>query len=98
MMKTLVRLSVVLALLATALPIFAQDRITLEPFTNASFGIEGIKPEGWESAGPGLYARGSSATDVALVAVQAAPVSPDDLWQAILPQFGLDAVPEPIGD
>ncbi|MBC7809500.1 MAG: alpha/beta fold hydrolase, partial [Burkholderiales bacterium] len=47
---------------------------------------------------PGLYARGSSATDVALVAVQAAPVSPDDLWQAILPQFGLDAVPEPIGD
>jgi len=98
MMKTLMRLSVVLALLATALPIFAQDTITLEPFTDASFGVQGIKPEGWESAGPGLYARGSSATDVALVAVQAAPVSPDDLWQAILPQFGLDAVPEPIGD
>ena len=77
--------------------VYAQEEIVLEPFTDENYGIEAVKPEGWSQVGPGLYARGSSATDIALVALQSAPVNVDLLWGSLLPQFGLDEVPESVG-
>lgn len=89
----------VLIFLLMAVPVIsAQDgTVPLEPFTDDTYGLQGVIPEGWESAGPGLYARGSSSTDFTLVAVQAAPVSLEELWTALLPQLGLSDAPESVG-
>lgn len=75
----------------------AQDEITLTPYTDETFGIQGVLPEGWTKAGPGYYVRGQSATDAAVVAQQTAPVTLDVVIPSILPQLQLTELPESVG-
>lgn len=77
---------------------FAQSEITLEPVTLDQFGIEALVPTGWTAAGPGLYARGQTADDGVLLAVQSAQLRMDGLLQALLPQLGLTEAPEAVGE
>lgn len=78
----------------------AQDtpaEVPLIPIDNPAFGLTASVPDGWRSAGPGLYARGSSATDFTLIAVQSAPLAAQPLLEALLPQLGLSEAPESVG-
>ncbi len=74
--------------------VMAQETPTLVDFADDAYGLQGVIPDGWESIAPGIYARQSSPTDSALIAVQNAPVSSDAMWGALLPQLLLDAAPE----
>ncbi|NLX09549.1 MAG: beta-lactamase family protein [Chloroflexi bacterium] len=74
------------------------DEITLVPFTNETFGLQGMIPEGWNEAAPGVYARGAGMTDLASLIIQAAPgMTADALAGMLLPQLGIDALPESAG-
>lgn len=85
-----------LALVFTA-PVLAQEAQTFTPFSDDAFGIQGIIPEGWVSIDSGIYAPSSSSTTPTFLALQTAPVSSDRFWAAVLPQFGLETVPEAVG-
>lgn len=72
--------------------------ITLVPFENATFGIAGVVPEGWEEVGPGVYARGSNALDQTVIIQQAGPgVSAEQLLTLLGSQFGWEEAPASSG-
>ncbi len=97
-MKNLIRLTITgLALLLMALPTLAQDTLTLKPYTDKAYGISSVAPDGWQDAGRGIYRRAQSATDIVLIAQQSAPLAPDKLLTALLPQLGLTEAPTAIG-
>lgn len=101
-MKTLSRSAAVLMALALALaflpPAAAQDDIVLVPFVSETFGVEGVVPEGWNEAAPGVYARGASAMDLTSLIIQAAPgMTADALSGMLLGQLGIEALPESTG-
>lgn len=74
------------------------EPIELEPFTNEAMGIEGVKPAGWDEMAPGVSNRGESATDLVRLIQQAAPgMTVDTLSAALLPQLGIDALPDSTG-
>jgi pimeloyl-ACP methyl ester carboxylesterase len=86
-----------LALLVAGVPARAQDgEITLVPYTSEAFSVQGVQPDGWAQLAPGVVQRGSSATDVALLAQQAAPVNQEQLLTALLLQLGLTEAPQPV--
>jgi pimeloyl-ACP methyl ester carboxylesterase len=86
---------VLLALMSLA--VFAQE-ITFVPFSDDAYGIQGVVPEGWEDVtGTGAYQRHNADTDIALLAIQVIPMKTDALWPLLLPQLGLDSVPESTG-
>ncbi len=97
-MKQGLWIAVLAALLLVPLAVSAQEDITLEPITLDQFGIEALVPSGWTAAGPGLFARGQTADDGVLLAVQGAPIRVDGLMTALLPQLGLTEAPEPVGE
>lgn len=69
---------------------------TLAPFTDDTFGLEGVAPEGWAELGPGVRNRGQSATDLVRLLQQAAPgMTAEQLAARLLPQLGLSELPEP---
>ena len=86
-------------LIIGALPALAQPEAPdgFVPFTNTTYGIAGIVPDGWQEIAPGTYARASSPTDAAMLAQQSAPVTADQLLAALLPQLRLSEAPEPTG-
>jgi pimeloyl-ACP methyl ester carboxylesterase len=84
-------------LLAAGVVVTAQEDITFVPLEDGMNEIQSIVPEGWTLVGQGVYVRQSSDTDVTLVAQQAAALHADALLDALLPQFGLDEAPEPVG-
>jgi pimeloyl-ACP methyl ester carboxylesterase len=71
--------------------------IELEPYTNEQMGIQGLIPAGWTEVNVGVYSRGSSAMDTAVVLVQAASVSAEDLLTLVSGQLGLEEPPEVVG-
>ncbi|NWG17544.1 MAG: alpha/beta hydrolase [Chloroflexi bacterium] len=96
-MKTCLRTILVLALLVVpALALAQAGDITLVPFTNEIFGVQGVVPEGWQMVAPGIYARGSGPADLTVLAQQSAPVTIEQLEASLLPQLGLTAMPEPV--
>jgi pimeloyl-ACP methyl ester carboxylesterase len=78
-------------------PALAQDSdtITLEPFTDTQYGFTSVNPKGWTKASPGLVLRKQG--EPTLLAQQAAPLAPEALIKALLPQFGLTEMPESTG-
>ncbi len=97
-MKNLVRMTVAsLVLMLMTLPTLAQDTVTLKPYTDKAYGISSVAPEGWQDAGRGIYRRAKSASDITLMAQQSAPLAPDKLLTALLPQLGLKESPTAIG-
>ncbi|MDX1991707.1 MAG: alpha/beta fold hydrolase [bacterium] len=71
--------------------------VTLVEFASDQFGITGLIPEGWTEAGPGVYARGSSATDTTALIIQAAPGASADILSGLLPALGIAETPESTG-
>jgi pimeloyl-ACP methyl ester carboxylesterase len=76
----------------------SESEITLVPFTSDVFSIRGVVPEGWNEVAPGTFARGNSASDIAVLLLQAAPISADDLLGTLIGQLGLDEAPESVGE
>ena len=88
-------LSLTFVLLATAAA-SAQDpqyRSVEDPL----FGVSTVVPADWQDGGGGIYSRGEVPGDLALLAVQSAPATVDQLWGSLLPQFALTEVPEVTG-
>ncbi len=69
-------------------------KIKLVPFTDATFGIQGVVPEGWADSGRGLRQRKQTATDITLLAQQTTPAKKDTVLGALTPQFGLKEAPK----
>ncbi len=69
----------------------------LRPVEDPLFGVSSVVPEDWQDLGSGAYARGTPPEDMALIAIQSAQATPDDLWPALLPQFAIDQVPDVTG-
>lgn len=98
--RVLAALAAVWLALSAIAPVWAQDDgvITLVPFTSETFGLEGVIPDGWTEAAPGVYARGAGMTDLTSVLIQAAPgMTSDALAGVLLQQLGLEALPESSG-
>ncbi|MBZ0295553.1 MAG: alpha/beta fold hydrolase [Anaerolineae bacterium] len=90
------RIFIFLALLLLVLPVAAQEEITLTPFSNDTLAISGVVPDGWVNLAPGVYRRGTDATDITLIAQQAAPASADQVMTSLLPQLNLTEAPEAV--
>ena len=74
-----------------------EGAVELVPFRNEQMGISGLAPDGWAEVRPGVYSRGSSALDTAVLIAQAAPTSSETLLQALIGQLGLDESPASVG-
>ena len=72
--------------------------VELEPFTNDAMGISGLAPVGWSEVGPGVFSRGNSALDVAVLIAQASPDSAQDLLNTLTGQLGLAEAPQSVGE
>ncbi|MCA9908424.1 MAG: alpha/beta hydrolase [Anaerolineae bacterium] len=98
MYKTILRTCLIFGLLTlTSLVAFAQDT-PLVPFSDDTYGIQGLIPDGWQSQNDTtIYTRQSTPTDLATLILQSAPLSIDRLWPLLLPQLGLDEIPESVG-
>jgi pimeloyl-ACP methyl ester carboxylesterase len=59
------------------------------------YGVASEVPAGWQPLGNGRFARAETPADPVLVAIQSAPLTIDELWPILLPQFALDEVPAP---
>lgn len=76
----------------------AAEPLTLVPFENATFGITGVTPEGWEEAAPGVYTRGKGRLDQTVIIQQAAPgVTADSLLGLLSSQLGWEEAPASSG-
>jgi hypothetical protein len=92
-------LALCLAVLAGASTVAAQGGSSagLRPVEDPLFGVSSVVPQDWQALGGGTYARGTPPEDMALIAIQSAQATPDQLWPALLPQFAIDQVPEVTG-
>lgn len=85
-------------------PLSAQEStpeatdLILEAVADEQFRLQSVVPTGWEAIGNGLYVRGNDTNDAALMALQSAPLSPDELLNALLPQLALTEAPTPVGE
>lgn len=77
--------------------VHAQATIPLESMEDPLTGVATVVPEGWTDLGQGIHARRPDASDRVLLAVQAAPMPAASVWTGLLPQLGLDEVPDAIG-
>ena len=79
-------------------PMEAAD-IELEPFTNEELGISGVVPAGWTEAAPGIFARASSAVDMAVLQLAVESImSAEESLDAITGGYGLEEPPESTGE
>ncbi|MGD8485117.1 MAG: alpha/beta fold hydrolase [Chloroflexota bacterium] len=85
-------LSLVLVV-ASAAATLAQD-IERRPIEDPLFAVSSVVPADWQDLGGGAYSRGTPPADLALIAIQSAPVTVDQLWPSLLPQFALTEVPQ----
>jgi pimeloyl-ACP methyl ester carboxylesterase len=89
-------LSTVLVLAATTAAL-AQE-LERRPVEDPLFGVSSVVPADWQDFGGGTYTRGTPPDDPALIAIQAAPASIDQLWTALLPRFALTETPDATGE
>ena len=67
------------------------------PVEDQLFGVSSVVPADWQDLGGGAYSRGTPPADLALIAIQAAPATIDQLWVSLLPQFALTEAPDATG-
>jgi dienelactone hydrolase len=72
----------------------SPQAVVLEPVVDEGYGLRAVVPVGWTDAGRGIRTRSATPTDPTLLALQSAPLGPDALWPALLPQLGLTERPE----
>ncbi|MCA9862529.1 MAG: alpha/beta hydrolase [Thermomicrobiales bacterium] len=97
-MRTGLRALALVALFSTLLPILgvrAQDAITLLPYQSPGGEFSSVVPEGWSDLGNGLFSPGGASAVV--LAEQGAPVPPDDMMAALMPQLLLTEPPASTG-
>lgn len=91
------RVITLLFLLSAAFTAFAQSAETnpaeLTAFENNQFDLTGQIPAGWSSVGPGAYQSPDDPTTITRLIVQRAPFGPTQTFESLLPQLGLDAIP-----
>ncbi len=97
-MKYVVRLAITaMMLMLFAIPVLAQETITLKPYTDNNFALSSVVPDGWTDVGNGLFRRAKSAADITLLAQQSVPLAADKVMPMMLPQLGLTEAPESVG-
>ncbi|MBK7894230.1 MAG: alpha/beta fold hydrolase [Candidatus Promineifilaceae bacterium] len=81
-------------------PAVAGAGLELEAYSNATFGISGQKPVGWDEASPGTFLRGNSALDQTVIIQQATPpgLSTAALLELLSSQLGLEEAPLQSGE
>lgn len=72
--------------------------VELVPFTEPTMGIQGLVPAGWTETNPGVYTRGSTGLDAAVLIAQAARSSQAALLLTLSGQLGLDEPPVSVGE
>jgi ABC-type multidrug transport system ATPase subunit/pimeloyl-ACP methyl ester carboxylesterase len=77
-------------------PVKAAE-VVLEPYTNKELGVSGAVPAGWTQVQPGLFARASSALDVAVLQVAVGSKSAKEVIADIAKGYGLET-PESTGE
>lgn len=71
--------------------------VELERLSNETMDISVLVPEGWEEIATGAYARAQSNSDLTRMVQQAAVgAGAEDIAQALLPQLGIEALPEAV--
>ena len=71
--------------------------VELERLSNETMGISVLVPEGWDEIATGAYARAQSDSDLTRMVQQAAVgAGAEDIAQALLPQLGIEALPNPV--
>lgn len=96
--RTIIRTLVGLALITAVTPVAqAQTDIAPKLIDDPLFEVRTVVPESWHEIGGGLYTRGEPPADLALLAVQSAAATPEQLWESLRPQLGLDEVPAVTG-
>ncbi len=96
-MNQIIRALLLVLLIVLPASARAQEAITLLPYTSEAYGIESVRPEGWTDVGQGIFARQRSDDDPVVMAQQSAPLAPDAVLTALLPQLLLDEVPVSVG-
>ena len=77
----------------------SENGSNLIPFESEPFSIRGLIPDGWALVQPGVYARGSSATDNTLIIQKSYPgMTMDALLEVLLPSLQITALPESSGE
>jgi pimeloyl-ACP methyl ester carboxylesterase len=75
-----------------------EASLTLEPYSNEAFGLQGLVPVGWIEAAPGMYTHRADPTDqIILIQKSYQGMTLAQLNQALLPQLGIAELPESIG-
>jgi pimeloyl-ACP methyl ester carboxylesterase len=97
MLKSLYKAVLLCAVVLMTTWVSAQDEVQLVPFSDEAFGISGVIPQGWISPSPGLFVRQKDNADGTLLVIQSAFASPESVWTSLLPQLGLDNIPESVG-
>lgn len=73
--------------------------VDLEPFTDDTFQIAGLRPADWTEASPGTYARADSGLDQTVLILQGVPaaagVTAEDLVELLWTQLGVVGTPAP---
>ncbi|MBC8161942.1 MAG: alpha/beta fold hydrolase [Roseiflexaceae bacterium] len=72
-----------------------EGPIALVPFEDATIGMQGVAPDGWEQSSPGTWVRGAG--DAVLLQFSA-PRAPADMLDFFTEQFKLSAAPEAAGE
>ncbi len=86
----------VLEIASFVVPMEAAD-IELEPFTSEELAISGAVPMGWTEVQRGIFARASSAVDMAVLLLDVVPMSAEDFLDIVTEQYGLAERPESTG-
>src|SRR5687768_8724811 len=88
-----------LALMLLAVGVVAaQDEITLTPFSDDAFGIQGVLPEGWTEIGLGAYVREPGTSGATTLVQQAAYATVEQVASSFLPAIGLEKLPDSVAN
>jgi hypothetical protein len=82
-----------MALAASISSVAAAD-IEYRRVEDSLYGVSSVVPADWQDLGGGAHSRGTPPADLALVVIQTAPASIDQVWTSLLPRLGLSEVPE----
>lgn len=71
-----------------------DSTVIMVPFSDDTFGIEGVVPDGWEELGPGTHMRAQSDLDSTVLLQQAGPIPREQFLELLLGQLEIDEAPE----
>jgi pimeloyl-ACP methyl ester carboxylesterase len=74
-----------------------QAAIERRPVELPNFGVSSVVPADWSDLGNGIYGRGTPPEDNAIIVIQSALATIEQVWPALLPQLMLDEIPEVTG-